>query len=393
MKKSLALSLAFLAFFDVHAQQNQPWFKGNLHTHSLWSDGDDYPEMIMDWYKSHGYNFVALTDHNILAEGEKWVTITSKNKLLQDGLKKYLDKYGSTWVVSRSDSAKTEVKLKTLSEYRPLFEDKNFLIIKAEEITDRYERKPIHLNATNIQTLIEPQHGNSVADVMQRNIDAVLKQRSESGVPMLVHINHPNFGWAITLNDMIALRGERFFEVYNGHPLVHNYGDSSHMSTEDMWDKINIAYVRENKPLMYGLATDDSHNYHESGLKFSNAGRGWVMVQADSLTPGALIRSLEAGNFYSTTGVALDQVKTTNKTLFVKVRPEPGVSYRIEFIGVKKGEERSKILKTVQGSEGSFKVSSHYTFVRSRIISSKIKSNPFSAGDLEMAWTQPISPQ
>ena len=27
------------------------WFKGNLHTHSLWSDGDDYPEMIADWYK------------------------------------------------------------------------------------------------------------------------------------------------------------------------------------------------------------------------------------------------------------------------------------------------------------------------------------------------------
>jgi ABC-type glycerol-3-phosphate transport system substrate-binding protein len=27
------------------------WFKGNLHTHSLWSDGDDYPEMIADWFK------------------------------------------------------------------------------------------------------------------------------------------------------------------------------------------------------------------------------------------------------------------------------------------------------------------------------------------------------
>jgi hypothetical protein len=117
------------------------------------------------------------------------------------------------------------------------------------------------------------------------------------------------------------------------------------------------------------------------------------MVQTDSLTPASLIRSLEAGNFYSSTGVTLDQVKTTNKSLFVKVRPEPGVSYRIEFIGVKKGEQRSKILKTIQGNEGSFKVSSQYIFVRSRIISSKIKSNPFSAGDLEMAWTQPISPQ
>nr|MBA3762074.1 hypothetical protein [Chthoniobacterales bacterium] len=30
------------------------WWKGNLHTHSLWSDGDDYPEMIVEWYKGHG---------------------------------------------------------------------------------------------------------------------------------------------------------------------------------------------------------------------------------------------------------------------------------------------------------------------------------------------------
>ena len=29
------------------------WWKGNLHTHSLWSDGDHYPEMVADWYKTH----------------------------------------------------------------------------------------------------------------------------------------------------------------------------------------------------------------------------------------------------------------------------------------------------------------------------------------------------
>jgi len=34
------------------------WWKGNLHTHSLWSDGDDYPEMILDWYKTNGYHFM-----------------------------------------------------------------------------------------------------------------------------------------------------------------------------------------------------------------------------------------------------------------------------------------------------------------------------------------------
>src|SRR5258707_11461266 len=53
------------------------YWKGNLHTHSLWSDGDDFPEMIADWYKQHGYHFLALTDHNVFAEGEKWMPADS----------------------------------------------------------------------------------------------------------------------------------------------------------------------------------------------------------------------------------------------------------------------------------------------------------------------------
>jgi hypothetical protein len=387
--RSTSVLILLLVCFSSSAQNKPTWYKGNLHTHSLWSDGDDYPEMIMDWYKSHGYNFVALTDHNILAEGEKWIKVPA-NKVHEDAFKRYLDKYGVKWVVYQTDSGRTEVKLKTFREYRSLFEDRNFLILKAEEITDRFEKKPIHINATNIQSLIEPQHGTSVLDVMQRNIDAVNKHRDESGVPMFAHINHPNFGYGVSVEDMIALSGERFFEVYNGHPLVHNYGDSSHISTEEMWDKINIAYSRNNKPLMYGLATDDSHNYHQSGLKYSNAGRGWVMVHADSLKPSSLIRALESGNFYATTGVIIKEIQTKNNSISIKIDAQSGVVYTIEFIGVKKGEDRSRVIKTIKGNSGSFKLTPEYIFVRARITSSKTKDNPFQEGDVEMAWTQPV---
>src|SRR5436305_1149885 len=59
------------------------WYKGNLHTHSLWSDGDDFPEMIADWYKRKGYHFLGLSDHNVLAEGERWIDLPEKgNRLL-----------------------------------------------------------------------------------------------------------------------------------------------------------------------------------------------------------------------------------------------------------------------------------------------------------------------
>lgn len=373
-------------------EENKPekkWYKGNLHTHSYWSDGDEYPEMIMDWYKSHDYDFIALSDHNILAEGEKWIKVTN-SKLYEDAFQNYLKKYGEDWVKYRIDSGRTLVQLKTLAEYKPMFEDENFLIMQSEEISDRFDGKPLHLNATNVQKLIKPQGGQSIADALQRNIDAVLKQREETGVPMFPHINHPNFVFAITAQDMMQLKGERFFEVHNGHPDVFNYGDSAHIGIEQMWDMINIVYRKRQQPLLLGLATDDSHNYHEFGPSFSNSGRGWVMVQADSLTPSSLIRAMEAGSFYASTGVTLDEVVFENNEIKVKVATQEGVNYTIQFIGVKQNENESQVLQEVSGSQASFSVSEDFLFVRAKVISDKLKDNPFKEGDFEMAWTQPV---
>ena len=97
--------------------------------------------------------------------------------------------------------------------------------MQAEELTDRFQGVPIHINATNLKNYIPPQGGSSLATVIQNNVNAVLEQRKKTGQPMFPHINHPNFGWALKPTDMIQLKGEQFFEVYNGHPAVNNYGD------------------------------------------------------------------------------------------------------------------------------------------------------------------------
>jgi hypothetical protein len=282
------------------------------------------------------------------------------------------------------------VKLKTYSEYRPLFEDNNFLIIQSEEITDRYQDKPIHMNVTNVPSVIDPQGGNSVTEVMQRNVDAVLQLRKQTGRPMFPHINHPNFYNGISIQDIIDLRGEQFFEVYNGHPMVRNYGDSTHPGTEEMWDKINLAYLERNQPLLYGLATDDSHNYHQFGSAYSNAGRGWVMVKADSLTPTSLVHAMERGSFYATTGVVLNEVAVSGEDLTVSVAAQPGVNYNISFIGAVKGNTETRVLSEVTGPDATFKITKDLLFVRARITSDKLQVNPFQEYDVEKAWTQPV---
>ncbi len=366
------------------------WYKGNLHTHTYWSDGDEFPEMVLDWYKSKGYDFIGLSDHNTVAQEEKWVVI-QKSPLYETSFQNYLAKFGSDWVEHKNDTGRVQVKLKTFDEYKGKMEGDGFLIIPSEEISNYVGKIPVHINATNIQELISAPNGNTVAEAMQQSVDAVLKQRQQTGLPMFPHINHPNFRWAITLEDMISLKGERFFEVYNGHFLVNNYGDSIHMSTETMWDKINVAYAKRNQPLMFGLATDDSHNYHQYGSEFANAGRGWVMVQAESLNAGTLIEAMEAGRFYSSTGVSINLVEFENNELKIEVAAEEGVSYKIEFIGVLRNEVEAHVLNAVDGAEGSFVVTDEYLFVRAKITSSKLQTNPFYDGDFEVAWTQPVA--
>lgn len=387
--KQLLLTLLFTGTLLSGFSQKTQWYKGNLHTHSLWSDGDDYPEMIMEWYKTSGYDFVALSDHNTLAEGEKWLDITGNGKA-QKAFQAYLALYGEDWVNYREEADTLWVQLKTLEAYRHLFEEKeSFLILQAEEITDAFEGKPIHMNATNLAELIKPQGGNSLVEVMQNNINAVQQQRWLTGRPMLIHLNHPNFGWAVTAEDLIALTGERFFEVFNGHPMVHNSGDATHNSTSKIWDIVNSSYLQTGKHPMYGLATDDSHHYHETDPARSNTGRGWIHVRAKDLSPKSLIEAMEAGNFYASSGVELAELKSNRKKLSLEIAPKPGVNYTIQFIGTV-GKEVGKVLQEVKGTTATYRFTGQELYVRARIISDNPARNPIEEAPYEMAWTQPV---
>ena len=410
---SVGLLLLLVSCQDVTENPVQGrWWKGNLHTHSLWSDGDDYPEMIMQWYKERGYHFVALSDHNILAKGEKWVApMISRGGM--EAFDRYLAEYGSSWVESETIDDTLWTRLKTIDEYRTLFEaSDSFLVIQSEELSDGFEGRPVHVNATNILKLIEPQHGNSMRDVLQRNVDAVFAQRDSSGVPMFPHINHPNFGWAMTAEDLIALRGEQFFEVYNGHPAVHNYGEGKRPSMERIWDIILTRRLLNDLPLMYGMAVDDSHNYHDFDIEHSNPGRAWVMVRADRLSAPAIVEAMERGDFYASTGVELNSISNEAERLQIQISPENGVTYETFFIGTRVGhdststpvmledgryvtrlysDEVGEVFERVKGESPSYTFQGNELYVRAKIVSSKSKENPYKENETEVAWTQPVS--
>lgn len=400
----------------VSEARAMPWWKGNLHTHSLWSDGDDYPESIAAWYKERGYHFLAFSEHNTLMAGDRWIPLAT-NKGGATAFEKYRRRFGEEWVQTRTTRGFPEVRLKPLEEVRSLFEEAGrFLCIPSLELTDRWKAVPVHLNATNIREPIAPQGGESVVEVMERNVEAVLEQRRRTGQPMIPHVNHPNFGWAVTAEELMRVRGERFFEVYNGHPLVYSDGDADHPSCERMWDIVLSHRLADlGMEIMYGLAVDDSHSYHgEESPKASNPGRGWVMVRARHLTPESIVQALEVGEFYASTGVVLSEVRCETTRYRVQVQPEAGVRHTIEFVGTRRGFSRSgesvrnaagevlritrrygtdigEVLARVEGDAGEYACRGDELYVRARVISTRLKANPCFVGEVERAWTQPIA--
>ena len=410
MKTKFLLTAAFALAASTLTAEDARWWKGNLHTHSLWSDGDDYPEMIADWYRGNGYHFLGISDHNVLAEGERWIH-REKNAGGQRAFDKYLKRFGDDWVEHRVVKDVPQVRLKTFAEYNTkIAVPGSFLLMQSEEISDQFQGLPIHLNATNLKKQIPPQGGAGVAATLQKNIDAVLAQRKATGQPMFPHINHPNFGWAIQPADMIQLRGERFFEVYNGHPAVNNYGDKEHLSTGQLWDVINAYRLGVHKlPLLFGLGVDDAHNYHDIAVGQSNTGRGWVMVRAKSLTPESIIAAMERGDFYASSGVAVDDLRLARLRYSFRIQPEKGVTYTTWFIGTRKNFKSSgdlarlnslkpseagigEILGQSQSLEPSYTFDGDELYVRAEIISSKKMGNPYVAGEHERAWLQPVRP-
>lgn len=302
---------------NIIAEENsESWYKGNVHTHTTNSDGDSSPRKVVQWYKNHKYNFLIISDHNYL----------------------------------------TDTAL--------LDEDNNdqFILIPGEEITSK---NSLHLNALGIKEVIPAASGKNKLEIIQQNID---NTRRAGGIPI---INHPNFNWAVSEKIIKKTKDCLLFELFNGHPGVNNFGGGGFPSTEEMWDDILSSGKR-----MYGIASDDAHHFKKEFSKSrSNAGRGWICVKAKKLTQENILDAVENGNFYSSTGVVIEDVVLGKNQIEVRIKPQSVFKYTVLFTG-----HNGKILKTSFSNPAVYNIKGNEKYVRAKILCS----------DGNCAWTQPV---
>jgi len=293
------------------------WYRGNTHTHTNNSfDGESSPVAVATAYKALGYNFLFLTDHNKLTN--------------VDAVNSAVDVPGQ------------------------------FLTIKGEEITDSFSGAPVHIIGLNNNTQITPQHGASVLSTIDNDVSAI---NQAGGVAIVAH---PNFLFGITSNDLMNFTGSTFFEIYNAHPVVNNYGDATHSSVETKWDE-----VLTSGKLLYGFGVDDMHTLTNPNGPLP--GRAWVMVRAAGLDAGSIMQAMANGDFYASTGVTLQDYAVSPNGISITVANNPGAPATIDFIG-----HNGQLLQRTINNSATYSFTGHEQYVRVKIIN-----------DEGSAWTQP----
>ena len=305
----------------VQGEAPLKWFKGNTHTHTLNSDGDSMPDDVVRWYREQRYHFLFFTDHNVV----------------------------------------TPVEGLNATAGMP----ERFLIIRGEEVTDQAAGKPVHLNMLGGEGVIAPQGGERVAEALRRNVAAITAARG------VISINHPNFGWAMSADDLAGGTGAHLIEIHNGHFMVNNAGGGGQPGAEVLWDGMLSAGIR-----IFGVASDDLHQLKQPWAKASaRPGLGWVVVRAAQLTAEAILSALASGDFYASTGVELADIRTTDQRLTVTVKEQSFAKYTIQFIG-----HGGRLLKEAVASPAQYDITGREGYVRARVLDSNGQT----------AWTQPV---
>ena len=228
--------------------------RGNLHTHSTGSDGVLSPQEVCRRYQAEGYDFIALTDHFV-------------------GLFDY----------PITDTA--------------AFRNDHFTTIHGAELhTGTMENGHLwHIVAAGLPHDFTPPNAPHFRPVKGSESAASIAQRARDA-GAFVAIAHPHWS-GMSEADALTITAAHAVEIYNHGCIVDNDRGEGFMTLEHLLNrgrKLNM------------IATDDAH------FNTPDFFGGWVMVKATQNSPEALLAALKAGEYYSSTGPQINDIRVSD---------------------------------------------------------------------------------
>ncbi|WP_317855602.1 PHP domain-containing protein [Chakrabartyella piscis] len=270
------------------------WYKGNLHSHTNHTDGKLTPKELVELYQKAGYDFLAITDHDVFYD--------YRETLQPDGMVLLPAVEASAYLVEDTDF------------YHKVSQNKNAdsldILWDANKVGKC--KKAHHINAIlgtkAMQEMAElplPEEGKLIpppvylnewkgAEVLQTLVEDFKKRG------FFVTYNHSTWS-QVELEDVSGVDGIWAMEIYN-------YG--THI-TNNACDETFVDNMMAHGNQMHILATDDNHNWNPDSFG------GYIMVKAENLSHDTLVESMLAGNYYSSTGCEIYDWGIRNDEVFV----------------------------------------------------------------------------
>ena len=227
------------------------FWRGNLHTHSTRSDGVLSPEEVCRRYRAEGYDFLALTDHFVGAYDYPIVDT----------------------IPFRSEGFTT--------------------ILGAELHSGAMANGELwHILAVGLPADFAPSDSPDFHPKAGQESAAELAVRAVAA-GAFVAIAHPQWS-GLTLEDARGVTAAHAVEIYN-HGCAMGCDRPDGAAIADL-------LLSEGRRLTM-IATDDAHFYEPDHFG------GWVMVKSPANSPDALLAALKSGDFYSSQGPELRDIR------------------------------------------------------------------------------------
>ena len=286
--------------------ENATYYKANMHSHSMVSDGNFTPEEMKEVYMAEGYSIVAYTDHDVIVDhsdliDESFVALTGTEYSITDHDVSPIGLYDMS-------GADMDFNFKKVVHMNLFAKDPH------NGYHTSYNPKYIWGRAKNYMPDEAHRDGEDYERVLStEGLNDMIRRANEAG--FFVCFNHPY--WSNNrLIDFEGLEGLHSLEVYN-YAADYNGGMDYCIDSYE-W------MLRAGKRV-FPLAGDDNHNWKkETNTSFG----GYTMIAAPSLTYKNVIDSLLAGNFYACVGRGAPEIKNLyveDNRLYVDFSPAADV--------------------------------------------------------------------
>ena len=236
------------------------FWRGNLHTHSTRSDGVLEPAEVCRRYRAEGYDFLALTDH-------------------------FIGMYGYPLV----DTVP--------------FRDAGFTTILGAELHSgaMSNGELWHILAVGLPVGFAPSDSPDFHTRPGMETGPEIAARAVAA-GAFVAIAHPQWS-GLTLADARSIASAHAVEIYN-------HGCANGCDRPDGFGIADLLLTEGRKLSL--IATDDAHFFEPDHFG------GWVMVKATENTPEALVAALKRGDFYSSQGPQIHDVRIDGDMAYVE---------------------------------------------------------------------------